>query len=424
VQASEKTAALLENLLVFYDRLAEQAGNDRRVILESAIASRRVGDIRQRLGQIDHAEEEYRRALEKLRAWDVSSPADVEVCVERARCYNEIGSVRSARFEPEPAYQAHEEAFAALKSLGRASDELTGRLSEEYRYELARTYYLLGSKCSTAFGGRGGDGDDRGPQLPSVPPYQGREHRKSAIRILEELAEEYPDAPDYRFLLALCHRPPGVVPEPARGSAGSQGRQRALRLLEELKREYPQVADYRYELAATYAWVHVGLFPWQGRSTSTAKAEQGLRKALDELAWLVAHNPTIPHYARSKALILAKLGAVCWETGRVAGAAPLFEQAVETQSALVDGLADLPSHDRVLLEFFRLRLAAVYGRQGTGSEAPDAPRRSRELLEICVRNLAELASRPKLADDRLTSSALRIAREALMKSEGTTARGP
>jgi len=413
VQASEKTAALLENLLVFYDRLAEQAGNDRRVMLESAIASRRVGDIRQRLGQVDHAEEEYGRALEKLVALDALSRADIEVCVERARCFNEIGNLRSARLQPERAYQAHRDALAALEPFEGGPIGQRGRLHEECRYELARTYYFLGSKWSAAFGSGGSEaGRDGG--MPSVPPYQGREYRKSAIRILEELAREYPEAPDYRFLLALCHRPPGIVPEPARGSADSQGRQRALRLLEDLKREYPQVADYRYELAATYAWVHVGLFPWQGRSTSAAKAEEGLRKALDESEWLVAHNPTIPHFARSKALILAKLGTICRETGRPDEAEHFFADALQTQEALVAGLADPTLHDRVLTEFMRLRLGEICGPGRGEAEHPDASREPVDLLQTCVRNLTELMNRTELADDRLAATSLQAARNALV----------
>jgi len=420
VQASEKTAALLENLLVFYDRLAEQISDDRRVMLESAIASRRVGDIRQRLGRIDHAEEEYRRALKKLDALDASSPANVEVCVERARCYNEIGNVRSAKYESERAYQAHEEALAALRPFAEDGVEKDGPAFEECRYELARTYYFLGTKHSIAFDDRRGDRSDAGPQIPSSPPYRGKEHRKSAIRILEALVEQRPDAPDYRFLLALCHRPPGVVPEPARGSADSRGRQRALRLLEDLKREYPQVADYRYELAATYAWVHVGLFPWQGRSTSAARAEEGLRRALDESEWLVGHNPTIPQFARSKALILAKLGTICRETGRGDEAEHFFADALKTQEALVAGFSEPPPHDRVLVEFMRLRLGETGDPRRGEADDPDASRRSVELLQTCVRNLTELAKMPELTDDRLAPTSLQAARDALVRTRAAT----
>ena len=56
---SQETAALLQGLLGFYERLAEQDPGDANVRRESAVASRRVGDIRQRLGQADRAEAEY-----------------------------------------------------------------------------------------------------------------------------------------------------------------------------------------------------------------------------------------------------------------------------------------------------------------------------------------------------------------------------
>jgi hypothetical protein len=194
-----------------------------------------------------------------------------------------------------------------------------------------------------------------------------------------------------------------------------------LEILEALKKEYPQVADYRYELAATYAWVHAGLFPWQSPSIAPAHAEQGLRKALEETRWLVDHNPTIPHYARCQALVLAKLAAVCWETDRLAESTELFGQAFQTQAALVDRFPNLPAHDRVLLEFFRLRLAAAHGRHSGGSDTAAASHRSRELLRACVQNLAELINRPELADDRLAISTLRIAQEVRSRGGEITA---
>jgi hypothetical protein len=116
------------------------------------------------------------------------------------------------------------------------------------------------------------------------------------------------------------------------------------------------------------------------------------------------------------------LGVVCWETDRLAEAADLFEQALQTQAALVDGFPDLPVHDQVLMEFFRLRLAAVFLRRDGPSDATEAPSRAREMLQTCVRNLTGLVSRPELADDRLASNTLQIAREALSTGEKTTGR--
>jgi serine/threonine protein kinase len=410
VQASRETAAVLENLLVFYDRLAEQVTGDYQVMLQSAIASRRVGNIRERLGQIDQAEQEYRTGVDKLASLRDRHGADVTVCIELARSHNEIGSVRSARLEYARAYASHQEALRVLQSVDR-----TGRLPEEYRYELARTFYFLSSRgpSATASRSRRGPAGEATSRWPR--PNQGRQYRESAIRILEALCRENPDAPDYRFLLALCHRPTGFVPTAAWSATSAEGRARAIEILEELKSEYPGVADYRYELTATYAWVPVGLFPWQGRAPAPPAVEQSLLKALDESQWLVAHNPTIPHYAGSHALILSKLGMVCWNAGRLAEAEDLFQQALETQTAVIAEFPDLPSHNRVLAEFMRLRLGQVGYERSAGAHDPAAMGKSRDLLEKCVENLAELTTKPALKEDRLAWSSLPVAYDALSR---------
>ena len=410
VQASEETASLLKGLLVFYDRLAEQAGNDSPVMLQSAIASRRVGDIRQRLGQLDEAEEEYARAIEKLTALSARPNADAEICIELARSYNELGNVRSARFELGPAYESHRKAISILQAF-----EPTGKLPAEYRYELARTLYLLAKRYTVELGNRRGRDPAENAAVSGPRPYNRRECRESAIRILEQLTRENPNIPDYQFLLALCYRPLRFGLTPAGSSGSAQGRQQAIRILEELKTRYPEVADYRYELTVTYAWVHVGLLSWQGPMAVPSDAEQSLLKALDESRWLVAHNPSIPLYARSETLILAKLGTICWKTKRLAEAEDYFRKALETQSGLIAKFSDLPSHNRILLEFVRLRLTQVCLERDGNSRDLNAAGKSRELLQRSVENLTELTTRPELAEDRLAWSSLGIAYDALSR---------
>ncbi|NUQ63151.1 MAG: serine/threonine protein kinase [Pirellulales bacterium] len=407
VQASRETAALLEHLLVFYDRLAEQAGGDFRVMLESAVAGRRVGDIRQRLGQVDQAERAYRRAVEKLAELRNSAGMDADVAAELARTCNELGNVQSARLDDAAALQSHEEALSVIQSLGGS-----GSLRADGRYELARTLYLLSSKRPSV-------NDplrkrDPAGALALQWPHAGQadDERASAIRILEELAREYPEAPDYQFLLALCLRPSGVVPT-LRTPAGDQGRRRAIQILEDLKAKYPGVADYRYELTATYAWVPVGLFPWQGRFAAAPAVEDGLLKSLHESQWLVAHNPTIPHYATSQALVLAKLGTVCWDHHRLAESEGYFQKALDVQDAVVAEFPDLPSHNKVLVEFFRLRLGQVRCERSIQSGDRNGMRESRALLEQCIGGLTELAGQPELGEDRLARTSLPVARHAL-----------
>jgi len=412
VQASRETAALLNDLLVFYDRLAEQGGDDWQVRLESAIACRRLGDIRQRLGQLDHAERDYARAAEKLAALaaGADSARTTLLHTELARTHNEIGNVRSARFEHGSAYESHCEALGLLQSLGPSET-----LPEPYRFELARTLYFLGSKQLGAAASRYEHGPLEEATGPGPPSHKSNECRRQAVSILEALAAKNPEMPDCRFLLALCCRPSAFGPDPDWTSSGAEGRRQAIAILEELRSQHPDVVDYRYELAASYAWVHVGLFPWQRPSTVPATAEESLLKALAESQWLADHNPAVPDYARSQTLILAKLGTVCWRAGRLAEAEDFFRRALATQAALVTAAPDLPSHHRVLLEFIRLRLAQVALAGGSLRQGACVLGECSGLLDACITNLTELTGTPELADDRLAWHSLSLAYSSMGK---------
>lgn len=397
VQASRQTATLLESLLAFYDRLAEQGGDDRHVKLQSAIASRRVGDLRLCLGQIDRAEREYLKSVEKLTALGAGPAAGIEIAIELARNYNEIGNVESVRLQPEPARQFHHQALAALEPFAALAQP-----AEEYRYERARTLYFLASKAP---GGPFGRTARQREERRAGPTHEPRrdDYWKAATAILETLVAEHARAPDCRLMLALCYRS---------GEAG-QGRAKAIGILEQLTAEYPAVADYRYELTATYAWIPVSLFPWQGRSAVSAEGELALRKALAESQRLVAQYPAVPHYGATEALLLAKLATVCWHSRRPAEAEDLFRQAFQSQSRVVSRFSELPAHHRVLLEFLRLRWAEMCCQRAVPSTDRAVLDKPRALLEQCIETLTLLSKRPDLADDRLVFSALLIAGDTL-----------
>lgn len=408
VPASREVASVLENLLVYYDRLAQQDPSDQRLVLQSAMASRRVGDIRQRLGQLTQAEQEYRSAAAKLAGGQPSADMALAVQTELARIHNELGNVHSARFELGRAHQAHQQALRILDLAG-ANAVPTG----DYRYELARTLYFLASKRLAAMDRRR-DGDGSEPTGSLGPHYyKSDEYRRTAIAMLEALAREHPAAPDYRFLLALCYRLSAVGPPPARSAARTSGRARALQILEQLRAQYPDVADYRYELAVTCAAVPVGLFPCERPSDRSPAVESQLRRALDELEWLVAQHANIPEYARCRSVTLASLGMWHRQTGRLEQAVESLEQACQAQSRMLAGFPELPAQDRALLELLRLRSAQVCWER-RGAAADQTPLRlSRESLEACVRRLTELTASAELARDGLVWKTLPEAQDTL-----------
>ena len=60
---TEKEAVVLQSMLKFYDRFAQQNRGNVNLQEETARAYRRVGDIQQRLGNFEEAEKAYRQGL-------------------------------------------------------------------------------------------------------------------------------------------------------------------------------------------------------------------------------------------------------------------------------------------------------------------------------------------------------------------------
>jgi serine/threonine protein kinase len=403
IPPSQETALLLENLLGFYDRLAEQVGQDPHITLDSAIACRRVGDIRRRLGQLELAEQAYRRAIDKLNASAAGDEIAAAALTELARNHNELGTVQMAWQDVAAAHASHERARSLLMD---QADHTVRSVAAQY--ELARTLYLLTNTMpgrSEAHSQRDNPATTGGIRNDQ---HRRSEYRRQASRILQRLAHADPAAPDCRFLLALCRRPLRPV---TLNSPLAAARRDAIEILEQLVAEYPEVPDYRYELASTYAWVHVGLYPWQTRSSAARDVEPALHQALRESRWLVEHYPSIPEYTHAQAVILAKLGSLCWTCDRLPEAEAFFRQAFETQEAVIYEFSGVsPPHLSVFCEFLRLRTAQISVQllqaEAAATVSADA---LAERLDTCIDNLTELLRRPELAEDRLAGLALREA---------------
>jgi serine/threonine protein kinase len=138
---SREAAALLEEMLPFYDRLAQQTGNDDKLRVRTAEANRRVGAIRQRLGQFDEAAKAYRQAIDLYQESGSSSGANPGLRLEVARIENELGRLYAARRQVAEARQSHLAALALLQT-NTAMSSAPAAL----RFELARTWYFLGTR--------------------------------------------------------------------------------------------------------------------------------------------------------------------------------------------------------------------------------------------------------------------------------------
>jgi tetratricopeptide (TPR) repeat protein len=289
---SPDTAALLESMLAFYDRLAEQNGNDSRFRRKAAQAKRRVGDIRQHLQQFDQAAAAYREAISIYQQLDETSD-DPTIALETAQIHNEIGHMYPYIGQPEEAIQSHQQAVQLLESTHGE------KYYPETRYELARAYFLLGRQG--LWGATIGMPD--GPhKLDDMPLRQG-------------------SGPNPH--LRPASPPPKRIPS-RKALDGSLP---------------PPKHD-----------------PWLAADSLTSEEDtkqrlRNLDKAIDVLRELVRQPSHAPEHAALLAFVYHRAGVLEELTGNLDEAKASFANAVSVQSALVDHFPEAATYQLVLEQY-------------------------------------------------------------------------
>lgn len=437
---SKEVAGLLERMLTFYDRLAEQGGDDPQVRRKVADANRRVGDIRRRLGHLELAQTAYLKAIDRYRQLERESPGDTTIHVEIAKIYNELGGLHWMARWKEEGGPLHRKAMEVLKAASANSTT-----SPQCRYELARTYYFLGrgGPPDAVPGRQPPDGPRRGPPQkpkpgrdsvdsadprsdgpPPPPKTRGnQENLEHAVQLLESLATEHPSVPDYRHLLACCYRDlPPVGPE-STGQPVLAPQSKAIELLRKLVDDFPEVTDYRHDLAKAYARVDPRDPQFSG--DRYAIAEERLRQALGIWERLVAAHPNMPDYAASQVQALYTLSEVLRRLRRPDDAETTLWKALDRQSSLVDQFPKVNPYKawRAILQESLAKLLAERGRttearallksavaalnQLLNSEPQAAY--VHNLLGKCYKNLADILS--QMGEEQEAAEMLRRGRE-------------
>jgi len=335
---SEETAAWLEEMLAVYDRLAEQGDDNESFRQRIAEANRKVGDIRERLGQYDQAEQAYRKAIGFFSRLDEESQTPKTVAIA-ASIENDLGELLSKARRHDEAQIAFDEARRALEPLVDETD------LPEVRYELARTYYLQSAR-SARMGGRGrGDGKQRGPRRNenAGPPPSSREathqhngeHRdyenlSRAVQLLESLTAQY-DVPDYQQLLALCYVKQHRYLRYEDRQQAQAAIDKAIGLLKSLVKQFPANPDYRFTLSKVYA---EGLFSGRPGQEELAATEQQGNAALQLLEDLHRNHPSVPDYLVSQIGIHHSMAMLESRFGNFEKAAPHYLEAIKLSETL------------------------------------------------------------------------------------------
>lgn len=373
---SREAAALLEEMLPFYDRLARQTGNNDKLRAETAQANQRVGAIRQRLGQCDEAAKAYLRAIALYEELGAGSPANPNLKLNVAQIENELGRLFTSRRPMAEARQSHLAALALLQA-----DAALPSAPAALRFELARTYYFLGTRERPlpAAAPREGAGPDQ------IPDKQ-RDNLAKAVTLLNALPASPPANPEYQHLLALCYLE-GATVEDVRRSEAKGGVERAIEILEGLVEAFPGIPDYAYDLSEAYARIHIPRPPIPPTAQKTIEERFG--KSLALLEKHVIKHPDIPDFLAAEASIHHKFGSFHGQMERWADAEQSFRKAVAIQEGLLDQFPDAPYY-RFWMAAFRIALADALIRRDQPGEART------ELEETISALLLQLKQRPEI----------------------------
>lgn len=396
---SPEAAALLENLLSFYDKLAEDADDDPDLKLKCADARRKVGDIHQRLGQYDDSIKSYSHAVELYRELETQlTDRKTDMLLTRVGIMNEIGQVLRLNGQETEARAAHREAGALLNDLPEDIQRQPDAL-----FELARSNYLLARRLYPGdsplsdledvfsqdrppeFGGppgpnggfRPGRPRGRGPGMREPIGDTERGLFRDAIAILAELREQDPGAAKYRFLLALCLRESTPDRQPGSPLSGFESDVTPETLLEQLAAEFPGVPEYQHELAVT--WSRVNTFELNEASLEPVIMEDCLTRARDRAQTLHDRYPTVPAYTSTLIHIYGKLSHVQTQIARgfaepgdrseiQTESEQNMREAISLQESLVRNSGDVLAWQLWLARFER-RLGQMLLNQGRAKEA-------------------------------------------------------
>jgi serine/threonine protein kinase len=399
---SQGAAALLERMLVFYERLTQQNAADAGLRRKVADANRRVGDIHRRLGHLEQSQAAYLKAIQGYQQLQRETAGDSAAATEIARIYNEIGDLHWATRWGGDSRSFHATAMKTLTAAPAMQASLP-----PYRYELARTYYFLGrGSPPEAVPGRELEGDgprrpggsrrepDAGP-APAAGPRNlqsarlgDEEHLRHAITILEGLIEEQHGGADCRHLLACCYRDLPVTRQDSSPQSAFGSADKAIEILRKLVADFPDVPDYRFDLSKTYGKLDLRGRPLDANLCDVM--EERLQQSLAISEKLVAENPNVPEYAASHVQTLYTLSEVLRRASRSGGAEATLRKALAVQSSLAEQFPKANAYIvwKTILQDSLAKLLSDHGRM----------QEARALLESAVAALHQLLqSEPQAA---------------------------
>jgi len=375
-------AELLQKLLVFFDRFAEQ--NRANLDSQTADAHRRAGDIQERLGQYDEARAAYQEALRIHEGIARATPENAAGILAHAGVHNAMGILEKNAGDVRKAKIAHENALACLDNADEPSPALV--------LERARSLNLLGSVglrdgtdgmmgvLRKRRSGQRSEGD--AAASGRLRPVRGEpssedmaECYSEALGLLRDLCQADPMNEEYRRELADCQRNRMLLAlKDSDPSEAKRLLQALVGSLEELTDDFPDVPQYQYALADALCLQLPG-----PRGVAPVSEDQA-RRTVEIAARLSSTYPWKPNYKALLATAHAGMGSAQDEVGRLGEAEKSYRAAVEEFRALTGRSDSTEAYGMAYAKALH-GLGDVLRKQGNLTESRDILQRAVALIE-------------------------------------------
>lgn len=407
--ASAESLPLLQHILDFYDRFAARNKNNDVLAWEIAIAHRRMGEIRFRLGQFEPAIAAFEESLLRL---DAATPPNPGIeRLERTFAQNRIGQALLGLGKFTESVRAHERALATIRE---GFEFETAPLAQHL--ELANTRNALGMALSQLDrhldrlrrrpegpGGRGPrgrrgpprNGPPREPRTEGRPGRRGEQHHQASLDALQKLLARDESNAAVRFAVAHTQRLLGRSLARDDEDAATKLLDEAIATLTELCAERPDDTKFRFELAEALVEGRRTRGPgFVPRRLPESRVER-LEHAERELRVLLETDPDSVAYRETLARVLQELGLGAWSDRDTESAERRLREA---DRLWTDLHAAFPSVPQYLHHWTDLSLAlhAMLARDVDAGQA----------AEFAQRRLDEMLSRADVGDSRMVRRGL------------------
>lgn len=382
-------AQILQGAIRFYEKFTEQNIENDELKLEMAKAYRRIANTYHFLGDLKAAQKGYDKAIEFYRQIVQKAPGEIDMVVNLAETYNELGLSWRKQRNLAQGMKQHESARRLLQQDSYAD-------SEECQYALCNTLISL---CSFSPGMNGNrprtfrnnrlletDGallrKALGDFIRIVPKRSA--YLREADLISKQLVSQAPENPSYRLLRAMLFRTRATI-FGVDGDAQTEMAQleQSIKELQRLIEDYPENPTYQFALAHTYT-IRVRNVPRSDQIEMFKQAESLCEE-------LVQDYPRAIEYLDLYASISSRLGHLHFIDKELSQSIQYFEQ---TKTSLIQLTRKTPSVMAYYYQYFAAsdQLSDVHLR----NDNPAAARREiQSLIRFLQNSIVLNRARPK-----------------------------